>query len=78
MKGGAPILIVLLLTVVSVLGYFNLEQSQTIQLLNEEIIEQARLRHNLVLKKHVLEQKLELLLEKPLSPDSTTLVMQNE
>ena len=78
MKGGGPILIVLLLTVVSVLGYFNLKQNQTIQLLNEEILEQARQRHNLILKKHVLEQKLEALKQEPLTVDSTTLVMQSE
>ena len=59
MKGGSTILLVLLAIVVMVLGYYNFEQQKTIQLLNDEILEQARLRHNLILKKHVLEQQLE-------------------
>ena len=61
MKGGSTILLVLLAVVVMVLGYFNFEQQKTIQVLNDEILEQARLRHNLILKKHVLEQQLETL-----------------
>lgn len=59
MKGVGPVLIVLLVFVVSLLGYYNFQQQKTIELLNDEIIEQARLRHNLLLKKHVLEQRLE-------------------
>ena len=63
MKGGSTILLVLLAVVVMVLGYFNFEQQKTIQVLNDEILEQARLRHNLILKKHVLEQQLETLVQ---------------
>jgi len=59
MKGVGPILLILLGAVVAILGYYNFEQQKTIQLLNDEILEQARLRHNLILKKHVLEQQLE-------------------
>ena len=61
MKGVGPILIVLLTTVIVILGYYNFEQQKTIQILNHEILEQARLRHNLILKKHVLELELEKL-----------------
>lgn len=61
MKEVAAILVFLLAAVVAVLGYFNFEQQKTIQLLNEEILEQARLRHNLILQKHVLELQLEKL-----------------
>jgi len=61
MKGVATILMFLLAAAVAVLGYYNFEQHTTIQLLNDEIFEQARLRHNLILKKHVLEQQLEKL-----------------
>ena len=59
MKGVGSILLILLGAVVAILGYYNFEQQKTIQLLNDEILEQARLRHNLILKKHVLEQQLE-------------------
>ncbi len=61
MKGVGPGLIVLLLAVIALLGYYNFEQQKTIELLNDEIIEQARLRHNLILKKHVLEERLDQL-----------------
>ena len=61
MKGVGPVLIVLLLAVIALLGYYNFEQQKTIELLNDEIIEQARLRHNLILKKHVLEERLDQL-----------------
>ena len=59
MKGVPTILMFLLAAAVAVLGYYNFSQHKTIQLLNDEIFEQARLRHNLILKKHVLEQQLE-------------------
>jgi hypothetical protein len=59
MKGGGSFLLVLLVAVISVLGYYNFEQQNTIELLNEEILKQARLRHNLILEKRVLEQKIE-------------------
>ena len=57
------------------MGYYNFQQTQTIELLNEEIFEQARLRHNLILKKHTLEKQIEelqsdtsLYKELPLTP----------
>ena len=65
MKGVVPFFVVVLLLVVAFLGYFNMKHQQTIQLLNEEIFEQARLRHNLLLEKHKVEQKLN-----KLQPDS--------
>ncbi len=65
MKGVVPFLVVVLLIVIAVLGYYNMKSQQTIQLLNEEIFEQARLRHNLLLEKHKVEQKL-----RKLKPDS--------
>ncbi len=61
MKGVVPFFVVVLLIVIAVLGYYNMKHQQTIQLLNEEIFEQARLRHNLLLEKHKLRQQLEKL-----------------
>jgi len=58
MKEGGLILIVILVGVIGLLGYYNFQQHDTIELLNEEILEQARLRHNLILEKHVLENDL--------------------
>lgn len=59
MKGSSIFLIILMLTVIVGLGYYNFEQKKTIELLNQEIFEQARLRHNLILEKHVLQEKIE-------------------
>ena len=84
MKGASSVLLILSMAVVAILGYYNLEQQKTIQLLNDEILEQARLRHNLILKKHVLEQKLDKFElnwanENQVNyTDSTTLVRMNE
>lgn len=41
------------------MGYYNFQQRATIEVLNEEILEQARLRHNLILKTHILDQQIE-------------------
>ena len=60
MKGGGMILIVILVGVIGTLGYYNFQNQKTIELLNEEILEQARLRHNLILEKHVLENSLKV------------------
>ncbi|MFT4754733.1 MAG: hypothetical protein ACI85Q_002294 [Salibacteraceae bacterium] len=60
MKGVYPFVLVLMILVVAILGYYNMKQKRTIELLNEEIFEQARLRHNLVFEKHLLEQKLQV------------------
>ena len=61
MKGVVSFLVILLIIVVAVLGYYNMKQQTTIELLNEEIFEQARLRHELVLEKYMLQQQLEKL-----------------
>ena len=61
MKSAGTLMLFICLLVIAVLGYFNFKQTQTIQLLNEEIIEQARLRHLLILEKHVLKKKVEKL-----------------
>lgn len=61
MKGVVPFLVGVLVIVIGILAYYNLKQQQTIQLLNEEIFEQARLRHNLVIEKHGLEKQIEKL-----------------
>ncbi|MGB0806127.1 MAG: hypothetical protein ACPGRC_05505 [Salibacteraceae bacterium] len=65
MKGASSLIFVVLIVVIIVLGFYNFKQQQTINLLNEEIFEQAKRRHNLVLEKHVLELKLE-----KMKPDS--------
>ena len=78
MKGVGTILTILLATVVAVLAYYNFEQQKTIQLLNDEILEQARLRHNLILKKYVLEQQIEKLEEDSVSIDVVTLLQNQE
>ncbi len=67
MKGVVPFLVVVLVIVIAVLGSYNLKQLDTIQILNEEIFEQARLRHNLVMEKYGLEKKLEKLEQDSLS-----------
>tara|TARA_R110002050_G_scaffold300722_2_gene471876 strand:+ start:13698 stop:13913 length:216 start_codon:yes stop_codon:yes gene_type:complete len=59
MKGGGGFLIILLVLVIAVLGYYNYQQQVTIELLNEEVFEQARLRHEVVLEKHGLQLKIE-------------------
>ena len=61
MKGAGSFLLVLLVAIISILGYYNFEQQKTIELLNEEILKQARLRHNLILEKRVLENEIEKL-----------------
>lgn len=62
MKGSSVFLFSVMAIVIVLLGYYNFEQQNTIELLNEEILQQARRRHNLILEKHVLEQKnLELI-----------------
>ena len=78
MKGVGTILTILLATVVAVLAYYNFEQQKTIQLLNDEILEQARLRHNLILKKYVLEQQIERMEEDSVSIDAVTLLQNQE
>lgn len=57
MKGSSVFLFSVMAIVIVLLGYYNFEQQNTIELLNEEILQQARRRHNLILEKHVLEQK---------------------
>lgn len=61
MKGSSIFLMVVLLAVIAGLAYYNFEQKKTIELLNQEILEQARLRHNLILEKHILLEKMEKL-----------------
>ena len=61
MKGAGSFLLVLLVAIISILGYYNFKQQNTIELLNEEILKQARLRHNLILEKRVLENEIEKL-----------------
>ncbi len=73
MKGGGSFLLVLLVAIISILGYYNFEQQKTIKLLNEEILKQARLRHNLILEKRVLEQNIE-----KLTPDSLVITTGSE
>jgi cell division protein FtsL len=63
MKGSSVFLFSVMAIVIIWLGYYNFEQQNTIDLLNEEILDQARRRHNLILEKHVLEQKNEELME---------------
>lgn len=58
MKGGGMILIVILVGVIVTLSYYNFQQQKTIEILNEEIFEQARLRHNLILEKHIIENAI--------------------
>lgn len=62
MKGSSVFLFSVMAIVIIWLGYYNFEQQNTIELLNEEILDQARRRHNLILEKHVLEQKNEELM----------------
>ena len=69
MKGGGSFLLILMVAVVALLGYYNFQQQKTIELLNEEIFEQARLRHNLILEKHLLKEKLEKLKIDTLNPN---------
>jgi len=69
MKGGGSFLLILMVAVVALLGYYNFQQQKTIELLNEEIFEQARLRHNLILEKHLLKEKLEKLKVDTLNPN---------
>ena len=59
MKGVSSVFNVFLVISVATLGYYNFQQQKTIELLNEEIFEQAKLRRNIILQKHVLEQKIE-------------------
>ncbi|UTW66116.1 hypothetical protein KFE94_15895 [bacterium SCSIO 12643] len=71
MKGSSVFLFSVMAIVIVLLGYYNFEQQNTIELLNEEILQQARRRHNLILEKHVLEQKnLELMEADSLSQTS--------
>jgi len=63
MKGSSVFLFSVMAIVIVLLGYYNFEQQNTIELLNEEILQQARRRHNLILEKHVLEQKNAELME---------------
>lgn len=69
MKGVGSLILILLVLVIAILGYYNIKQQKTIELLNEEIFEQARLRHDLVLEKHVLELKLEEIEKDTISPN---------
>lgn len=59
MKGSSILMTGIFILVIAFMGYYNFQQTQTIELLNEEILEQARLRHNLIFKKHTLEKQIE-------------------
>jgi hypothetical protein len=67
MKGGETFLILLLIIVIAILGYYNYSQQKTINLLNEEVFEQARLRHEIVLEKYQLELQINTLQKDTLS-----------
>lgn len=61
MKGVGGVIIVVMVIVIAILGFYNFKQAATINLLNEEIFEQARRRHDLILENHVLETQIERL-----------------
>ena len=41
MKGSSIFLVIVLLAVIEAMGYYNFEQKKTIELLNQEILEQS-------------------------------------
>lgn len=59
MKGPVITIFIVLITGLCFLAYFNFQQKNTIELLNQEIVKQARFRHELQLEKYKVEMALE-------------------
>lgn len=59
MKSVGSVLLGVMIAVISLLAYYNYKQQQTINILNKEVLEQARLRHILILEKYALQQRIE-------------------
>ncbi len=59
MSASLKILIFLLLAGLIVLGYSNFRQQEVIDAMNDVLLKQAQHSHELQLKKHELERKLE-------------------
>jgi hypothetical protein len=78
MKGVSLVFTGFLVVSVATLGYFNFQQQKTIELLNEEIFEQAKLRRNIILEKHVLEQKIQSMEVDSITNESPELVQNRE
>lgn len=63
MKGPVITLFIVLIAGLCILTYFNFEQKNTIEVLNQEIVRQARYRHQLQIEKQKVERKFELALD---------------
>lgn len=70
MKGPVITIIVVLITGLCILIYFNWTQQQTIHLLNQELVKQAQKRYKLQIQKQKLEQQLQ-----QVTSDTVTLQM---